>query len=120
VAIWPTVMEGGFCDNEGTMAVDAKGAVQAAVRYLTEMYSNEEIADVLLEEIDTSKSGASWLVTLSFYRPKAPFAAGTLGQILGVDVSKRQYKVINVDKNTGEIHSMKMRARVSPDDAERP
>lgn len=40
------------------MAVDAKTAVQAAVKYLTEIYS-DQIADVLLEEIDTSKGGGS-------------------------------------------------------------
>lgn len=101
------------------MPIDAKAAVQSAVGYLTSIYPAEQIADVLLEEIDTSKNGGSWLVTLSFYRPKTPMAVGTLGQLLGGDVSKRQYKVINVDKNTGEIHSMKMRAKVTPDDAER-
>src|SRR5271167_132460 len=84
-------------DVEVVMPVDAKGAVQAAVKYLTDMYSAEQIADVLLEEIDTSKGGGSWLVTLSFYRPKTPFAIGTIGQMLGGDASKRQYKVINVD-----------------------
>ena len=64
------------------MAVDAKGAVQAAMKYLGEMYSKEQIADVLLEEIDTSKGGGSWLVTLSFYRPSTPFEVGSIGQIL--------------------------------------
>lgn len=102
------------------MPVDAKSAVRAAVKYLTDVYSDEPIADVLLEEIDTSKSGESWLVTLSFYRPKTPYAIGTVGQIIGGEASKRQYKVVNVDKSTGEIHSMKMRAKVTPDDAERP
>lgn len=103
------------------MPIDAKAAVRAAMEYLMDVYSQEQIADVLLEEIDTSKGGGSWLVTLSFYRPQEPFAAGTLGHVFGAaNVSKRQYKVINVDKNTGTIHAMKMRAKVSPDDVERP
>lgn len=101
------------------MAIDAKEAVKAAMAYVADIYSSDKISDVLLEEIDRSKGGGSWLVTVSFYRPSTPYAIGTLGQIVGGNVSKRQYKVINVDRETAEIHSMTMRAKVTPDDGER-
>lgn len=101
------------------MPVDAKGAVKAAMNYVREMYADDEISDLLLEEVEPSKTHGTWLVTVSFYRPKTEYATGTLGQILGGSPSKRSYKVLSVDKATGTIHSMKMRAKVTPDDADR-
>src|SRR5262245_35108621 len=99
------------------MAIDAKQAVQVAMEYVREMYSNEQISDLLLEEIETSKSGNDWLVTISFYRPTKGYPAGSIGEMIGGSTSaaRRQYKVLIVDKVQGTIHGMKIRARATSD-----
>jgi hypothetical protein len=100
--------------------VDAKEAVKAANKYLRQVYAGANVSDILLEEIDTAKGGAAWLITLSFYRSTTlGIAPGGLGDLFQ-PINKRQYKVVSVDKKTGRVLSMRMRARVAPVDVERP
>jgi hypothetical protein len=94
------------------LVLDAKEAVLAAIRHLTELFENT-ITDVLLEEIEEDGLAGVWRVTLSFTRPtlSSPVSStgGLLGQALALKAS-RQYKVIEIDGTNGTLRSMKIRA----------
>jgi hypothetical protein len=78
-----------------------------AAAYLKEIYE-DKIVDVLLEEIELHPSGTDWMVTVSFRRK---------GYVQGDDFfvgmmkrdDERRYKRLVIDKETGEIKSMKIR-----------
>jgi hypothetical protein len=79
--------------------ITVKEAVSAATRFAREMYGQN--LDLLLEEVDRELDG-SWLITLSFL-PQT-------GNALAALASKRSYKIFQVDAETGEVRSMKIRA----------
>ena len=84
--------------------IDVKTAVQAAVRYAKEVYGERGEASLLLEEVEPSSDERFWLITLSWPSPANPFVA------LARAGSGRDYKIFEVDRETGEVRSMKIRS----------
>ncbi len=86
--------------------IDAKLAVQQAMQAMGELYQAEQTPQLTLEEIELSQDERYWRVTLSFARAatrKSAIEAMT-GQE-GVPI----YKVLEIDVETGHVHSMKSR-----------
>ncbi len=91
--------------------IDVKQAVKIAFEYLSSLYEQDELHDLLLEEVELSDDELYWFVTLGFTQnlsvPPGPYRH--------VDVltiprySTRVYKVIEIDANTGQALSMKIR-----------
>jgi hypothetical protein len=94
--------------------IDVKQAVQAARNYLFELYEDEDIKDVLLEEVELSDDEDTWKITLGFWAPKIapPRVDSKLAQqmaaIMGAQYD-RKYKMFTVDASTGAVKSMKDR-----------
>jgi hypothetical protein len=87
--------------------VDARQATKSAFDYFYTLFSNTVpflASDPSLEEIETSKDGRYWLVTLGYNapRPKDP----RLPEFLQVPM--RKLKVFKVDAATGRVLSMKI------------
>jgi hypothetical protein len=82
-------------------------AIQAAVRFLNEIYEGNAAGSVRVEELEREEP--SWHVTLSFFPPAEvePSVSRTMKSILGPE---RSYKTFEVDAETGEVRSMKIRA----------
>ncbi len=80
--------------EEKKRRLTAKKAAEIATRYLAEM-KNLRVYDISLEEIELADDRKSWLVTLGHPRSYL----GTM----------KDYKIIKVDAETGEVLSMKMR-----------
>jgi len=82
--------------------IDAKRAARAAMSYFQEMgaETGHPPVNVSLEEVERSKDGRSWLITLGYYEDSASAVFSAL--------SKR-YKVFQVDAASGEVLSMKIR-----------
>ena len=74
------------------------------------LFGKDDLIDLGLEEVEMSKDGKFWLVTLGFYRPSKKPASGlqVLRQIQGV-THERKYKLFKVDAATGKVSSMKIR-----------
>lgn len=49
--------------------MDAKEATQIAVRYVAELFANEAIGDLGLEEVEYDGNAGEWAVTVGFSRP---------------------------------------------------
>ena len=98
--------------------INIKQAVAAAEQHLKDLYGNPP--SVQLEEIYLSDDESSWLVTLSFLAPIADdersvsllnsyaTALSEIAKELGKRLV-RKYKTFEVDRNSGEVRSMKIR-----------
>ena len=89
--------------------MDVKEAVTRAKTYLAELYSDERISNVGLEEVEMDDKENIWTITIGFSRPwdepRNPFAAITNQPT----VLKRSYKIVRVNNLNGAILSVKNR-----------
>jgi hypothetical protein len=82
--------------------LDVKEAARKASEYFAGLYSDKEIENVQLEEVEISDDGKYWLITLSY--PVFPLEISSV-QFIG----KRKYKLFTIDAETGQVKSMKIR-----------
>jgi hypothetical protein len=89
--------------------IDVKQAVASALRYMSELYANEKVLDLRLEEVEHSEDDRFWLITLSYLRevPTTGVAA-PLARVLAPDY-QRDYKTLKIDADSGTVDSMKIR-----------
>ncbi len=87
--------------------MDAKEAVSHAKRYVSELFADENIAEVALEEIDYDYEEDEWKVTIGFTRPWAsPKASGHIGFELP---SNRAYKQVRLNEDGSRVLSVRDR-----------
>ncbi|MBS1828666.1 MAG: hypothetical protein JST93_25395 [Acidobacteria bacterium] len=92
------------------MAVKAKEAVKKASEYFVDLMDGQA-SGVLLEELSLSRDQHDWEVTLSAWIPerKPPSTAvNPIGELFRSGHAKI-YRLFQVDSETGEVKSMKMR-----------
>jgi hypothetical protein len=83
------------------MAIDVKDAIKRAITYVMEVAGSNGgnwIAPPLLEEVEPTEDGLFWLVTVSY-----PIST------VEHPVVRRVFKVVKLDRTTGEVLSMKIR-----------
>jgi hypothetical protein len=89
--------------------IHVRHAVQAAVRYMGEMFG-EKIVDIRLEEVELSEDEQFWYITLSFLRePKATSNVESDALRAALGRMEREYKVFAIRSQDGQVKSMKMR-----------
>lgn len=82
--------------------LDVKEAAQRASEYFAGLFSDQNLSNVQLEEVELSDDGQYWLITLSY-----PVALPEIAPIQLIN--KRKYKLFKIDAKTGEVKSMKIR-----------
>jgi hypothetical protein len=100
--------------EEKRVRVDVKHVVRTAVAFVKDVYSEEKITNVGLEEV-RSEEGV-WLVTVGFSRPwDYPKVKRSVYDITGgllpstEPVPTRDYKVVRIDAESGEVLGMEIR-----------
>jgi hypothetical protein len=88
--------------DDGINKIGVKEAVQIAAEITRDLYSDYELRNLLLEEVE--QEGDTWLVTMGFTRP---FQGST--PIGALAVPQRAYKRIKVDAKSGEFLGMEDR-----------
>ncbi|HKP76251.1 MAG TPA: hypothetical protein VJT67_12055 [Longimicrobiaceae bacterium] len=88
--------------------VDVKQAVKSAESYARELFGDQELSHLRLEEVEFSELEALWKVTLGWVEPAVAkpglvFSNGSIQRL------PRVYKVFEVDAETGKVRSMKIR-----------
>ena len=83
--------------------MEAREAVQTAKQYTLDLFEDEGIAEIGLEEIEGAPGGY-WTITIGFSRDWDR----NLGSVLGGQRS-RSYKVIRVNYKDGSVLSIKDR-----------
>ena len=90
--------------------MDVKEAVAAAKKYIAELFAQENITRLGLEEVEFDEQEGEWRVTVGFSRPwDAPSALLSITQQLN---SPRSYKVVRIS-DAGAALSVKNREGVS-------
>ena len=85
--------------------MNAKEAVSKAKRYLSDLFADEELINIGLEEVDFD--GAAWKITLGFSRSWD--RKGHLVAALSESRPERSYKVLRINDENGEVESLKDR-----------
>ncbi len=93
--------------------MDAREAVRTARRYVSELFADDEIGRVDLEEVDFENESDLWKITVSFTRPNdRPELVETIvpgHPLADVTPVRRSYKVVNIDDASGIVTSLKHR-----------
>ncbi len=76
------------------MTVELKEAVKIAKTYIAELYSDEPISDIGLEEVMKDDSGNKWLITIGFIRQSS---SDTANKFLAL--RNRLYKRVEIDNS---------------------
>ena len=93
--------------------MDFKEAIAAAKKYVNEIYADEQVTNLGLEEIEHFGSDDNWVITVAFSRPwttPRTRAQEVLENLGAVSPLKRSYKVITM-ANDGTVLSMKNREK---------
>jgi len=91
--------------------MDVKEAITAAKTYLSDVYAEEQVTNLGLEEVEHMPADGKWVITLAFSRPwntprtRAQEVLENLGAVSGL---RRTYKVITLAED-GTVVSMKNR-----------
>ena len=95
--------------------MDVKEAAKLAKEYVADLFAEEGIGNVGLEEIELKQgpNGPLWTVTVGFSRPwdQGGLASITLGQ-KGL---RRSYKVLRIDNQSGKVESIRDRILQEPE-----
>jgi hypothetical protein len=85
-------------------------AVAAAKAHIQELFSDEQIANLGLEEVEFDEAAKTWTVTLGFSRPWDK-PVGPLANLTPLELRpwRRDYKIIQISDATGNLISMKNR-----------
>jgi hypothetical protein len=92
--------------------MDDKEAIAAAKKYVNDIYAEEQVTNVALEEIEHWPEG-NWVITVAFSRPwntPRTRAQEVLENLGAVSPMKRSYKIITM-ANDGKVISMKNREK---------
>jgi hypothetical protein len=87
--------------------VEVKQAVTIAKNYIADLFQNEQMSDLGLEEVEYDEQGGEWLVTLGFSRPWER-ALGFMGA-MQTPQQRRSYKTLRVNDKTEQVLSVKNR-----------
>jgi hypothetical protein len=85
-------------------SIPIKTAVSNAMQFIRELYAEDQIKDILLEEVEFSESANQWLITIGFIINKIKE-----NSILPYKEIDHKYKIVHIDAQSGKPISMKIR-----------
>ena len=92
--------------------MDVREAARTAKTYIADVFADEDIDEVVLEEVDFDDGSDLWKITVSFLRPRGRmnvFQAATSGYSEGTPTMRRSFKIVNIDDGSGNVVSLKHR-----------
>lgn len=84
--------------------LEVREAVKVATEYIQTLFSEKQIPELRLEEVELTPDNQFWEVTLSFV-VREPTAYLSLGDA----ARTREYKTFRINAETGQVQSMKIR-----------
>nr|VFJ88699.1 MAG: hypothetical protein BECKH772A_GA0070896_1001037 [Candidatus Kentron sp. H]VFJ90813.1 MAG: hypothetical protein BECKH772B_GA0070898_1001137 [Candidatus Kentron sp. H]VFJ96931.1 MAG: hypothetical protein BECKH772C_GA0070978_1000937 [Candidatus Kentron sp. H] len=92
--------------------MEVKEAVKIAIDYIVEVFSEDNLSNIGLEEITFSEPDDTWHVTIGFSRPwdyQSQTLINPLIDKLQQRQPVRQFKVVKVDNQTGKVREITIR-----------
>ena len=87
--------------------MDVKAAVKLAKEYVLDLFAEEEINNLGLEEVEFYEGEQIWSVTVGFSRPWELPSNTFLASL--AKPSDRSYKIVRIDDKAGQVKSVKNR-----------
>ena len=94
----------------GQSGVDVKEAAKAAKAYVVDLFADEHIEHVGLEEVRFDDIAGAWEITIGFSRPW-----NRLGMTFLPDPANRSYKIVCINDEDGRVMSVSHRVLASTD-----
>ncbi|MBV8567892.1 MAG: hypothetical protein JO366_04220 [Methylobacteriaceae bacterium] len=82
--------------------MDVKEAISLAKGYVQDIFSDENISNLGLEEVEFDDNDREWRITLGFTRPWGDFRDSLYGK-------QRSYKIVKVSDASRRVTSIKNR-----------
>ncbi len=92
--------------------MDVKEAVGTAKAHVAELFSDEQIENLGLEEVEFDAPANSWRITIGFSRPWDK--GNNLTASLREGRLRRSYKLLLIDDKTGRVDSLTDRLLNAP------
>jgi hypothetical protein len=95
-----------------THSIPIKTVVSNAMQFIRELYAENQIKDILLEEVEFSEPADQWLITIGFtkYKIQENSSSSIIADlILPEKETIRKYKIVHIDAQFGKPISMKIR-----------
>jgi hypothetical protein len=96
--------------------MEVKDAVKLAKKYVADIFADENIREIGLEETEYLENKDLWQITVGFRRPFSPNASEESGASQFAEFLKgpkvyeeRWYKVVEIDNNSGKVNNMRDR-----------
>lgn len=90
--------------------MDVKEAVAAAKKYVGELFAQEGITNLGLEEVEFDEQAREWRVTVGFSRPWDTVSGwAALAAQPPQTNPRRSYKIVRISDTTGEAVSVRNR-----------
>ena len=86
--------------------MDVSLAVRTAKTYVSEVFKEEQIANLGLEEVEHDE--LTWNITIGFSRPWN-LTRNALNNLVRTEVPDRSYKIVVINDSDGRVLSMKDR-----------
>lgn len=87
--------------------MNVKDAVKFAVRHVIELFEDEELTNVGLEEVEFDDPSQEWIVTVGFSRPW-DYPQSRLAELAGVaNAPKRSFKIVRINDRTQRVVAVK-------------
>ena len=87
--------------------MDVKQAVQTAKKHVVEIFADESIANVGLEEVEFNELNKVWAITIGFSRPWDH--PGGVFRALDGTPTPRTFKIVRIEDENGRVQSVKHR-----------
>ncbi len=95
--------------------MDVKEAALMAKDYLANVFAEEEITHIGLEEVDFDQESKTWKVTVGFFRPWDQPGNAFETSLGGLPVQgRRSFKVVRIKDRDGHIQSITDRVLGDP------
>ena len=98
--------------------MDVREAARTAKAYIVDVFADEDIDEVGLEEVDFDDRSNLWKITVSFLRPRGRvdrFQAAASGYPAGTPTMRRSFKIVNIDDGSGSVVSVRHRVVAGAD-----
>ena len=89
--------------------MDAKAAVRIAKQYVLDLFEEEKISGLGLEEVALDEATGVWQITLGFFRDRDERWNDTISAISSVLSRARVYKVVRISDTSEHVLSVKNR-----------
>lgn len=87
--------------------MDVKQAVSTAKAYVGDLFADEGVLNLGLEEVQRDDTQGEWLVTLGFSRPWDLPQSNAVGKFLGaLEECPRSFKIVRISDQTGHVVSV--------------